>query len=98
MEQFYRYKYVGIQQQKQRKIKAIDVILAHMRRKNSVIIEHSSLNKLAEEVQRKTIFDPDPDYVAINILEEKTKSITGLVNVRDQNKARLENKVGKLFG
>ena len=52
MEQFLKFKYIDIVEQKKHKIKAIDVILNHMKRKNSIVItskQNLPLNKIAEE-------------------------------------------------
>ena len=72
MEQILKFKYIDIVEQKKHKIKAIDVILNQLKRKNKLICDalNLPLNKIAEEPHQKTIFDADPAYVPLNILEE----------------------------
>ena len=71
MGQILKFKYIDIVEQKKHKIKAIDVILNQLKRKSKLICDTKNLplNKIAEEPYQKTIFDEDPTYLPINILE-----------------------------
>jgi hypothetical protein len=44
-----------------------------MKKKNSLAVQNGPMTKLAESGKQVTIFDVDPQYQPINILEQKEK-------------------------